>query len=105
LFPLRGIYQHCHDRGNAIFDSALLDYNSYVEPNPYESPQHAEPPSNPSPRSRRPKSLWGYLIAVAVGAFLGGLLLTPLLADLDDAGGLEMLIGAFLGALIYGMLF
>jgi len=82
-------------------------YNQGMEPNPYEAPKEVGGP----PRSQRNllglgrKPWWGYIVAVVVGAWLGGVLLTPFLAALDDAGGLEMLIGAFLGLIIYGLLF
>ena len=78
-----------------------------MDPNPYESPQT---PSEPR-ASRRPwirwkrKPLWGYAVAVVAGWFIGGALLIAPLADLDDAGGLQGLIGAFLGLVIYAMLF
>jgi hypothetical protein len=78
-----------------------------VDENPYKSPQGNDDP----PRStrnifgRRRKPLWGYPLAAVVGAFVGAAVLMPSTAVLDDAGGTQMLIGGFLGLVIYGLLF
>jgi len=59
----------------------------------------------PDKPARRRKPWWGYVLSIIAGAWLGGAVLTPALAVLDDSGGLEMLIGAFLGLVVYGLLF
>ena len=78
-----------------------------MDVNPYQPPrENNDPPrSNRNIFGLRRKPLWGYLVAVVVGAFLGGVVLLPATAELDDAGGLQMLIGGFLGLAIYGLLF
>ena len=75
-----------------------------MEPNPYESPRV---PNEEQPRRPwiRPKPLWGYALAAISGWFLGGALLIAPLAVLDDSGGMQGLIGAFLGLVVYAMLF
>jgi hypothetical protein len=72
--------------------------------NPYESPHEPGYEKTPRPPRRR-KPLWMYPIAAVIGGIAGAIILTPFLADLDDAGGLELLVGAFLGVVIYGLLF
>ena len=69
--------------------------------NPYEPPQEV----GEQPKRFRDRHFFGYLWALLIGALLGGLLLTGPLADLDDAGGLQMLIGAAIGIVVYRMLF
>ncbi len=74
--------------------------------NPYESPRETSNKiSNRNFFGLRRKPWWGYIIAFVVGLFGGAIVLTPILADLDDTGGIEMMIGGFLGAAIYGLLF
>ena len=81
-----------------------------MDVNPYESPRETSEgrvrrPSNRNIFGLRKKPWWGYGITLIVGAFLGGLVLTPPLASIDDAGGTQMIIGGFLGVVIYGLLF
>ncbi len=77
-----------------------------MDKNPYRPPMHAEErPHRRKKPVRRRKTLLTYLIAATVGGILGGALLIGPLADLDDAGGLQALIGAFLGVVIYRFLF
>jgi hypothetical protein len=77
-----------------------------MRPNPYEAPseQGYEHPA-PNRDGRRDKPWWGYFAAILVGmAVIGSALGLPLVI-LDDSGGLQMLIGAFLGLVIYRFLF
>lgn len=76
-----------------------------MNPNPYE------PPRKINPEQPRQKKSWlgiwllGYPVFIVAGFFLGGILLTPPLASLDDSGGLQCAIGSVLGLLIYGLFF
>lgn len=81
-------------------------YDGGMDVNRYESPQEAEGyKSGRNILGLRRKPWWGYLIALVGGAFIIGGLLNPFLAALDDAGGVQMLVGGFLGVVIYGLLF
>ena len=75
--------------------------------NPYESPKDASGPTAPARNifGLRKKPWLGYFVAMFVGAFIGATLLLPATAAFDDAGGTQMLIGGFLGLVIYGLLF
>jgi uncharacterized membrane protein len=53
---------------------------------------------------RRDKTVWRYLLAVAIGAFIVGPLTLPWLAILDDSGGVETLVGVALALTIYHFL-
>ncbi len=79
-----------------------------MDPNPYESPQAIEDspaPDLPTKRRRRRKPLWGYGVAIMVGVLVISPFLAGPLAVLDDSGGIQMLIGGFLGLVVYGFLF
>ena len=78
-----------------------------MELNPYQSPRHADgyQPSDRNILELRRKPWWGCAVAFVVGVFGGAAILGLPLAILDDAGGIQMMIGGFLGVAIYGLLF
>lgn len=55
-------------------------------------------------RLKKQRSGWGYLLAVILGLTCITPLLMPPLAILDDAGGLQTLIGVFMGVVVYHFL-
>jgi hypothetical protein len=74
--------------------------------NPYESPRVAEGfKSERNVFGLRRKPWWGYPLAAVIGAFGSATAFGWMLSDIDDAGGTQLLIGAFLGLVIYGLLF
>ena len=75
-----------------------------MDENPYKAPETEGDGDPPQPR-RRTKSAMGYFCAILLGAFLGALLLAGPLALLDDSGGIQLSVGAFLGLVIYQFLF
>lgn len=80
--------------------------NQPVKQNPYQPPaEGGDGPTQPKRKSRRNKFWYGYVGALVSGVVLGGIVLAGPLADLDDSGGLQLLIGGFLGVVIYHLLF
>ena len=68
-----------------------------MDVNPYESPQLPEENVVEEIRPFPLAYLLVVIVSIPVGAFgIGGLLVGPL-ARFDDSGGLQMLIGAFVG--------
>jgi hypothetical protein len=79
-----------------------------MDDNPYRPSQEPNEPPQPSSRNfvaLRRKPLWGYPIAIVVGALVIGIAILPATSALDDVGGTQMLIGGFLGLVIYALLF
>jgi len=75
--------------------------------NPYEASRESNrrtKAGGPWFRSRK-KPLWGYPLAAVLGGIVFTALIGWMLADLDDAGGLQFLIGAILGLVVYVLLF
>ena len=78
-----------------------------MDENPYQSPRESNEltPSTRNIFGLRRKPLWGYAVAVVAGVLFGGVFLLPATAALDDTGGIQMLVGGFLGAVVYGLMF
>ena len=93
--------------GLAFLDgSFLIAYNSRMDENPYQAPREVQqqiPPRRRWLRKAR-KPLLMYPLAVVAGAVLIGVPLLGPLAPLD-CGGLQMLVGGFLGVVIFHFLF
>lgn len=68
--------------------------------NPYKSPPSVpdSPGEGLSTKRRRPI---GYIASLIVGVLLFTPFLMPALADVDDAGTLQMILGGFLGLVLY----
>jgi hypothetical protein len=81
--------------------------NGGMDENPYKSP--VDTASKTSSEAgwirRRRMALWGYPVAMVVGAFIGVFFLLPQTAEWDDSGGKQLLVGAFISFVIYHFLF
>jgi hypothetical protein len=83
--------------------SYTFGYTGRMSDNPYESPLTPPEPDRRWFRKRKP--LWHYPLAVVGGLVFLTPLLVPLLAIIDDAGGMQMLIAAGMGPVLYHFLF
>lgn len=73
--------------------------------NPYEPPPIPAQKDSPRRWIRPGKHPVGYLVALLVGTPIIAGLLTEPLAPLDDSGGVQIKVGAFLAVVIYRFLF
>jgi hypothetical protein len=78
-----------------------------LDENPYQPPVEASTERSPAVgrATGRRRALWGYPVAVVLGAFFVGALLGPHTAEWDDTGAKQMFVGAIIGFVIYRFLF
>jgi hypothetical protein len=77
-----------------------------MDENPYQRPAEASTERSPATgrATGRQRALWGYPVAVMLGASFSALLASQT-AEWDDTGGKQMLVRAIIGFVIYHFLF